>query len=173
MKPIICIVTGPPGVGKSSVTKELAKAFPKTARIDVDLLREMIQNGNVEPAQESSESHRQIALASENACVLAKNFSKAGFNVFIDDVAFSKKDIDFLFKRLGKNILIFRLCSDKKTLQKRDTGRSKKLVVGKRAIYLHNKFSKRNNEKRWHTIDTTKQTAKQTAKEILKIIKKE
>ena len=35
MEPIICLITGPAGVGKSTITKNLASQFKNSARIGV------------------------------------------------------------------------------------------------------------------------------------------
>jgi len=47
--PILCLITGPAGAGKSSVSKLLATKFPKSAVVDVDHIRAMVVGGYVKP----------------------------------------------------------------------------------------------------------------------------
>jgi 2-phosphoglycerate kinase len=173
MKPIICIVTGPAAVGKSTITKELAKKFTNSARIDVDYIREMIVNGYAKPFRNNKKTKAQLLLSRKNACSLAKNFIESGFCVFIDDVISKKSSLDFYLKSLcDYRVFVFLLFCDKDVLYKRDTARTRELAMGKRAIQLHNHFSKRLDENRWFIVDTSKSAASETAKQIMDIIKK-
>lgn len=173
MKPIICLVTGPAGVGKSTITKELARKFTNSARIDVDYIREMIVNGYVKPFRDNKKTRVQLLLSRKNACCLAKNFIESGFCAFIDDVISKKSSLDFYLKNLNDyKVLVFLLFCDKDVLHKRDTARPKEQVMGKRAWQLYDHFSKRLNESKWFIVDTSKNTAPKTAKQIIGIIKK-
>lgn len=173
MKPIVCLVTGPAGVGKSTITKELAKKFANSARIDVDYVRTMIVNGYAKPFKDNKKTRDQLLLSRKNACSLAKNFVGSGFCVFIDDVFSKKASLDYYLKSLrGYNVLVFLLFCDKDVLSKRDTARPKEQVMGKRALQLHDHFSERLDEKRWFMIDSSKNTATITAKQIIRLIRK-
>jgi adenylylsulfate kinase-like enzyme len=173
MKPIICLVTGPAGVLKSTITKKLAKKFTDSARIDVDYIREMIVNGYAKPFQDNKKTKNQLLLSRKNACSLAKNFVEAGFCVFIDDVILKVSSLDYYFKNLsGYKVFVFLLFCNKDVLRKRDSTRPKGQVMNERALQLHDHFSKRLDEKRWFIVDTSKYTAVKTAKQIIGIIKK-
>ena len=172
MKPIICLVTGPAGVGKSTITKELSKKFTNSARIDVDYIREMIVNGYVKPFQDNKKTRNQLFLSRKNACSLAKNFVESGFHVFIDDVISKESSLDYYLESLRDyKVLVFLLFCDKDVLRKRDTARPKERVMGERALQLHDHFSKRLDEKRWFVIDTSISTTAKTAKQIIGLIK--
>lgn len=173
MEPIICLITGPAGVGKSTITKELARKLTDSARIDVDYIREMVVNGYVKPFRDNKRTRAQLLLSRKNACSLAKNFIESGFCVFIDDIISKKSSLDFYLKNLSDyRVLVFLLFCDKDVLCKRDATRSKEQALGKRALQLHDHFSKRLDEKRWFIINTSKSTAPETVKQITGIIKK-
>jgi len=173
MKPIICLVTGPAGVGKSTITKELAKKFTNSARIDVDYVRQMIDNGYLKPFLDNKKTRDQLLLSRKNACSLAKNFVQSGFNVFIDDVISQESNLNYYLESLRDyKVLVFLLFCDKNVLSERDSARPEEQVMGKRALELHDHFSKRLNEKRWFIIDSSKSSVAITAKQIISLIKK-
>ncbi len=83
----VWLITGIPGAGKSTVSRELARQFPSSAHVEVDLLRDMVVSGNLGPGQEPlTESDRQLALGAHNAALLADSLMDAGFTPIVDDV---------------------------------------------------------------------------------------
>lgn len=170
MRKIACLITGPCGAGKSTVADELCKRFDKTASINVDYVREMIKNGYTRPFPKTKEADRQISLATENACILANNFLKSGFNVFIDDVVISKEHLDEYYHKID-NLLVFILLPNKNVLEKRDKTRGKE-ALNERALELHDKFNEIVNNRKWNIIDSSEHNIGQTVKEIMKIIVK-
>ncbi len=172
VKKIVCIITGPCGAGKSTISKSLAKHTKKSAYIDVDMLRdEMIKNGKVSPFSYKGESKKQVDLGTKNASDLANNFLKAGFNVFIDDVLERKQQVEDYLKYIKSlQVRIFLLLPNKKILKNRDSQRKKENIMGKRALELHDIFTKRIPEESWNVLDTSNHTIKETEKEILRIL---
>tara|TARA_Y100000310_G_scaffold89035_1_gene86162 strand:+ start:1076 stop:1600 length:525 start_codon:yes stop_codon:yes gene_type:complete len=172
-KTIVCIITGPCGAGKSTLARYLAKGTKRSVHIDVDHLRDMIKNGCANPTIYTGESKKQVDLATKNTCDLANNFLKNRFNVFIDDILERKQQvIDYTKGLKNYNLHIFLLLPNKEVLAKRDIGRNKENVMGKRALELHDIFTKRMPEERWHVLDTSNHSLEQTKKEIIKIIQK-
>jgi adenylate kinase family enzyme len=171
MKSKICIITGPCGSGKSTIAKKLANDIPNSVFLEVDILREMIKNGGVAPFPYRGEAKKQIHLSMKNSCILAKNFSNSGFNVFIEDVL-EKKDIIDYYKENLKGAKIFLILPNKKILKKRDASRKKIDVMGKRALELHNIFtSMLKKEKRWIVMDNSNESKKETTKKIWEMLK--
>lgn len=82
---MILILTGPPGAGKSTIAKSLAKKLNHCAVIDVDLLRAMVVQPHIPPWQ-GEEGMAQLRLGAANACILAQNFNRAFYHVVILDV---------------------------------------------------------------------------------------
>ncbi len=97
--PEVLILTGPPGIGKSSVAEALAERYDRVAHIPVDTLRHFITpTGYVAPGK--PEFERQHGLAVRNACDLARNFLAERIAVIIDDVVITRADLDVYLSQL-------------------------------------------------------------------------
>lgn len=83
----ITLITGFAGSGKSTVSKLLARQFPKCLHISVDTLREMMVSGQFTPNDGwSEEGYRQFQLARTTALSMAVLYASQGVDVLIDDV---------------------------------------------------------------------------------------
>lgn len=86
-KGTIWLITGVPGVGKSSVSKALLKRFEFGFYVPVDDLREWVVSGIAHPTSEwSDETTRQFRIARSAAVEMARIYADEGFEVAIDDV---------------------------------------------------------------------------------------
>ncbi len=162
--PIVCLITGPAGAGKSTVSRSLAEKFEKSAVVNVDSLRNSIIGGRVKPWPHSEEVDRQMALAAKNACLLANNFLDSGFSVIIDDVI-GKKLLN-QYKDFFPNIKIFLLLPSVDTLLSRFDNRGDDAELRKRTEDLHEKFTSRKDELDWQVVDSSNQTVEDTADQI-------
>ena len=162
--PIVCLITGPAGAGKSTVSHLLAEKFEKSAVVTVDSLRNSIIRGRVKPWPHSEEVDRQITLAAKNACLLANNFLDSGFSVFIDDVI-GRKLLN-QYKDSFPNIKTFLLLPSVEILLSRFDNRGDDAHLRKRTEELYEKFTSRKNELDWVVIDSSNQTAEETADQI-------
>ncbi len=79
------ILTGPPGVGKSTVAAFIAQRLPRCAVIDADVVRWMVLNPH-KASWDGEEGKAQQLLCVRNVCALADNFGREGFDVVILDV---------------------------------------------------------------------------------------
>jgi len=85
--PKVFLITGIPGVGKTTVSKALAARFPRAVAIEADWLQAIIVSGGLWPGEEPHEEvRRQLELRAKNAAMLADSFAEAGFLPVIDDV---------------------------------------------------------------------------------------
>lgn len=83
MRPLL--LTGGPAAGKSTIATALAATRPRSARVDVDDVRQLVVRGHAAP-WEGADGARQQLLGVRNACMLARNFLTEGIDVVIADV---------------------------------------------------------------------------------------
>lgn len=169
-KTFICLITGPAGSGKSSISKALASKFERSAIIEVDTLRHMIKGGYVRPWPYNEEVELQLSLSVKNACDIATNFLEKGFSVFIDDVVGEKilKQYSDFFN--NRNFKTFLLMPSLESLLKRFDDRGDDKELRERTIELHKKFSEKQDEFNWQVINSSNQTLEETAEEVYKRI---
>lgn len=135
----VYIISGPAGVGKSTIAKALVKSLPNSSYISGDYISHMHVNGRKKPWESQEES----SLIWENILSLTKNFLKYGNNVVIDYVAFPKeaKWLKDNIKQLNIELHYVVLWTDSETLISRDTMRIPEHRMGKRCLVLLDEFS--------------------------------
>lgn len=86
MQETIILLTGTPGAGKTTIAETLSRTFTQSAHVSVDFFRKQIKAGYASPHHWNDEVERQYRLARKNAALTAKNISREGFTVIIDDI---------------------------------------------------------------------------------------
>ena len=82
----IFLVVGAPAVGKSTVSRALARRFERSIHIPIDDLRDMVASGRILPSPDwSAGLVEQIGLARRAAIAMAVGYAEAGFAVVLDD----------------------------------------------------------------------------------------
>jgi guanylate kinase len=164
----VCLITGPMGSGKSSVSNALANRFERSAVIQVDTLRGMIKGGFVRPYPHNDEVDLQLSLVAKNACDMANNFLEKDFCVFIDGIVGKKlfEQYSNFFK--DRNFKAFLLLPSLEALLVRFDNRGKYKEIRERTIELHKKFSERQDQLNWQAINSSDQSLEETVEQIYK-----
>lgn len=93
--PVPCyVISGPPGAGKTTLTRLAAERFGRTARVSGDEMNRLIVRGFVWGLGEPrAEAERQSALGKRNLMALAHNFVREEFTVFADTLLLTRSDV--------------------------------------------------------------------------------
>ena len=166
----ICLITGPAGAGKSSVTKALAKKFTHSAVINVDQLKGMIVGGYKKPWPYNDEVELPLSLSAKNASEIANNFLEAGFNAFIDDVVGRKLLEQYSEYFKNDNFKTFLLLPSLESLLKRFDERGNNEELRKRTQDMHKSFLEKKDKLNCKIIDSSDLTLEETVEEIYKQI---
>jgi len=84
--PMVLVLTGAPGVGKSSVARALAAGLPLCAHVGADTLQRMVVSGGQWPSAATVTAHEQLLLRTRNAALLAASFARSAIPVVLDEV---------------------------------------------------------------------------------------
>ncbi|GAE31188.1 AAA family ATPase [Alkalihalobacillus hemicellulosilyticus] len=153
----IYIITGPAGVGKSTISKRLVEQFTQSAYIEGDLINHMIVGGYLPPW----ESEELLTLTWENIASLATNFLRANKDVVIDYIAYPE-DVEKVIQKVRSErcqakIFYVVLWVDHDELLRRDQLRDKQYQMGQRCLDLVKEFKSKQISERYyyHTNDVT------------------
>ena len=156
------IITGPAGVGKSSVSKMLANKLNKSVLIEGDDIYNQFVGGRISPWKENA----PIDLFWKNCILLINNYLKNGYDVVFNYII-KKKDIKLLKQKFGNyNIKFVVLLTNEDILIERDKERPLDCQMGERSLILLNEFKDELFDED-NIIDTSKLTIKETVDDII------
>ena len=156
------IITGAPGVGKSTISREIAKSSPKSALIEVDTIYSFVCGGYESAWKEGN--HLEVFW--ENCIDIIKNFLSKGYDVIFNYIIY-KQTLEKLqqeFKEVETKFVV--LTTDEKTITERDKTRPEDCQMKERSVLILNKM-KALNYNQSNILDTTKLNVKETVKTIL------
>lgn len=164
---MIIIITGPSGVGKTTVSRELATFFDKCVHIRADDIHNLIVNSEVIP--------EQIALTDENIKDLVKNFTKHGYTeIILDNVYETPEHLQQVIQGLSQyvdEIVPFRLqCDLQENLYRNSIRDEYSYMEEERVVELHNILTQQ-GDSLGIVIDSTGLTVQETAKKIMDYLK--
>ena len=153
MENCVYIISGPPGVGKSTVSKELAYSFKKSAVIEGDMIYLMIKGGLVAPWEDDG---YYMDLFWDNIISLINNFIDRGITVVIEYVIFEEqlKKIATFLKEKQISLKYCVLLAEEETLKDRDGSRKEIKRVGNLSIQARSEFLAKNKEKKKYFLYT-------------------
>lgn len=155
------IITGPAGVGKSTISKEIAKNKSKSALIEGDEIYAQVIGGYVPAWKEGNHLEVFWKICLENIETYLKEGYDVVFNYIITPEIFDK--IKKKFQNYSTKFIV--LITDEETILDRDNERIKDCRMGERCIILLNKFKNYDFEKRYF-LDTTNLTIEEIIKRI-------
>lgn len=144
MKNKVIIITGTPGVGKTSISRKVASKIEKSIVVSVDTIREMVISSYQSPATFTwnKELTTQGELAREAASKVVDVYYKNGFTVIIDDIVYGEYQLFWQRKLFLKRKTFFLLTQNINTILKRNNTRKKNKILKKNIIlYLYRKFA--------------------------------
>ena len=130
------IITGPAGVGKSTVSKLLASKLEKSVLIEGDDIYNQFVGGRISPWKENA----PIEIFWNNCIFLINNYLKNEYDVVFNYIIDQKrlKKLKETFKNY--NIIFTVLLVDEETLIKRDKERPIDCQMGERSLVLLKSF---------------------------------
>lgn len=156
------IITGPAGVGKSTISREIAKTSNKSALVEGDEIYHLVCGGYVSPWKEGN--HLEVFW--KNCIDIIKNFLDDGYDVVFNYIINKEKieELKEIFKDVETKFVV--LMVDEETIMKRDKLRPVDCQMGERCLTLLNNMKNKNFDKN-NILDTAKLSVEGALKIIL------
>jgi predicted kinase len=120
----VVVITGQPGVGKSTICHLLAGRRELAAHVKADNLHRMIVSGGEWPSAGTAAAHDQLLARTQNAAYVARTLASIGVSVFLDEVIASQEQLVIVDAAIGRAHWIV-LSASRAVIAERDAGRSK------------------------------------------------
>lgn len=158
------IITGPAGVGKSTISKEIAKRSNKSALIEGDEIYHLVSGGYISPWKEGN----HLKVFWENCIDIITNFLNNGYDVVFNYIINKEKieELKQVFNNIEVEIKFVVLMVDEQTIIKRDAMRPEDCQMKERSLILLENTKKQNFNKN-NILDTSKLSIEETVKNIL------
>lgn len=157
----IYIITGPAGVGKSTISNKLAESLEKSALIEGDDIYHFVKGGYVSPWKEGN----HLDIFWKNSISLIDNFMKNGYDVVYNYIIEKDKLEKIKDSFPNSKIKFVLLVADKDTLIKRDKERPIDCQMGERVLVLLNELLNENFDNK-NILDTSNLTIEEVVDEI-------
>jgi 2-phosphoglycerate kinase len=173
--PPIFLISGPPGAGKTSVSRALMQRFPFGIHIPTDDFREWVVSGRADPVPAwTDETTRQFLLARRSVAQVVLNYVEAGFAAAIDDIIFPDETLELFEKPfVGQTFFKVLILPAREVMQQRNATRTNKTfdtsILETTIDNLHQVMSSDQFSKEgWIVIDSSQMSLEQTVDEILR-----
>lgn len=156
------IITGPAGVGKSTISKLLAEKLSKSILIEGDDIYHMVIGGYVQAWRPNN----HLDLFWKNIISLIENGLESGYDVIFNYII-HKKDYELLRDKFKKYDIIFKvLLVNEEELLRRDNLRKPDCRMKERCLVLLNSLKKEYLNSK-NVLDATNLNEKETLKKIM------
>lgn len=156
------IITGPAGVGKSTISKKLAETLPKSALIEGDAIYHQVV-GSYVPAWKEGNHLDTFWKININTI---KTYLETGYDVIFNYIV-TPTQLETIKNNFNNySIKFIVLLVDENTLLSRDKQRPEDCQMKERCITLLNNFKNRNYNKN-NILDTTNLSVDETVQTIL------
>ena len=160
--PNLYIITGPSGVGKTTVSQELAKRSNKSALIEGDFIYAQVIGGYVSAWKEGN----HLDVFWEVCLNTIETYLSYGYDVIFNYIVTPNiiTKMQDRFKEYNTKLVI--LLTDEETILKRDSQRPEDCQMKERCIILLNSFKSKNYNTQ-NILDTTNLSVDKTVEFIL------
>lgn len=156
------IITGPAGVGKTTISNNLASSLSKSVLIEGDTVYNFFVGGRISPWKENA----PIELFWENCIYLINSYLEKGYDVVFNYII-SDENLKLLKEKFKNYKIVFKvLLTDENTLLERDKEREEDCQMKERCLVLLNQFKNYNFDKK-DIIDTSNLTVKEITNLLL------
>ena len=154
------IITGPAGVGKSTISNEIAKLSSKSALIEGDEIYHQVVGGYVSAWLPGN----HLDMFWKVSLDTIETYLNAGYDVVFNYIIGNKDLSRFdIFNDYEKKFVV--LITDEKTIMERDKLRPEDCQMKERCIILLNNFKEDNYDDKYY-LDTSKLSIEESVKEI-------
>lgn len=159
--PKLYLITGPAGVGKSTVSKVIAENMKKSALIEGDEIYHFVKGGYISPWLEGN----HLDIFWKNSISIIKNFLNDGYDVVFNYII-GKDKLDLIMNNIPEfEIRFVVLMVNEETIVKRDKERPLDWQMGERSLELLKDFKNANYDENF-ILDTSKLNIEKTVKKI-------
>lgn len=156
----IYVITGPAGVGKSTVTKQLAEKLGKCAILEGDEIYHQVY-GATKPWVEGN----HLPLMWKNMLMLAENYLNDNIDVILNYIIYKDK-LELIKEKLSKYEVHFVcLMAERETVAARENARGEEFKVNRIDTHI-TKFLNQGYDKK-HFLKTDNKTVDEEVTEIL------
>lgn len=156
------VITGPAGVGKSTVSMLLANKLDNSALLEGDSIYHQIIGGYISPWKENA----PLELFWKNSIDLINNYLNYNYSVIYNYIV-KKKNLEFIKNNIKDvKIKFIVLLVDEETVIKRDQLREEENRMNERSIILLNEFKQENFDSKY-ILDTTNLSIEETVDKII------